>query len=117
MLLANEHGYPLRWKVVPGKSKDHQAMGEMLEELRDISWLEATPVVLDRAMGRESTLHKLLKSGLHFLTAAPVNSIESHTTTLPYEPFTEFAPDGTDENYQKDIMLAARIARDAGYGW
>lgn len=114
VLLANEHGYPLRWDIVPGKTKDHLAMGEMLDDMRGIQWLGKTPVVLDRAMGRESTVRKLVGSGLRFLTAAPVNSIESHTKSLPHERFSGVVLGGTEDTYKQDIKSAARIAREAG---
>ncbi len=114
VLLANEHGYPLRWKVVPGKTKDHLAMGGMVGGLRGIEWLGTTPVVFDRAMGRESTVTMLLGSDLRFLTAAPVNSIESHTRSLPHRVFSELGIKGTEAAHKDDIGLAAATARKAG---
>jgi transposase len=114
VLLANQHGYPLRWKVVPGKTKDHLAMGAMVDQLHGVEWLGTVPIVMDRAMGREATISKLLRSGLRFLTAAPVNSIESHTLTLPHEVFSNLALGGTDNTYKTDIELATQAARNAG---
>ncbi len=49
ILLANEYGYPLRWKVVGGKTKDWKAMGGLLEDIGQVEWLEQSPVVFDRA--------------------------------------------------------------------
>lgn len=114
VLLANEHGYPLRWKVLGGKTKDATAMTEALDELGDVPWLQDVPIVFDRAMGQPSTVTKLNTSGLHFLTAAHVSSIESYTTKLPHESFADIQLQGTDDTYEADIECVAQTARDAG---
>jgi hypothetical protein len=77
VLLANERGYPLRWQVISSKTKDHLAMGAMADTLKGQDWLRDVPFVCDRAMGREMSLRKLHGCGLHFLTAAPRNTIET----------------------------------------
>lgn len=115
VLLANQHGYPLRWKVLGGKTKDAQAMGDTVEDLRDVPWLQKTPIVFDRAMGQPCTVAKLKDSGLHFLTAAHVPSIESYTCALPHATFDDIELEGTDDAYERDIERVAQVARDAGF--
>jgi len=51
VLLCNEHGYPLRWSVIPGRRADSVAMHDVFEDIRGLDWLGNTPVVCDRAMG------------------------------------------------------------------
>ena len=36
VLLADEQGYPLRWKVVGGKTKDWHAMGGLLDDIGQV---------------------------------------------------------------------------------
>ncbi|MCP3958721.1 MAG: hypothetical protein GY719_12780, partial [bacterium] len=115
VLLANEHGYPLRWKVLGGKTKDWTAMSDTIEELGDVPWLRNTPIVFDRAMGQPSTVAKLKATGLHFITAAHVTSIESYTGDLPHTAFANVQLEGTDEAYERDIERVAQAARDAGF--
>lgn len=83
VLLANDAGYPLRWQVVPGRTNDIKAMGQMTRRLTSVDWLREVPVIFDRAMGDEKTVRSLLGTGLYFLTAAHVNAIDSYTDSLP----------------------------------
>lgn len=111
VLLVNEHGYPMRWAVTGGKTKDWTAMTAMLRQLRDVSWLRRTVIVFDRAMGNRSTVRELKEAGLHFLTAAHSNAIESFTTALPTQDFADLELEGTDEAYEGDIAKVAQVAR------
>ena len=114
VLLANEHGYPLRWKVLGGKTKDWTAMNDTLDGLGDVPWLHNTPIVFDRAMGQPANVAKLKAKGVHFITAAHVTSIESYTGALPHAAFADLTLEGTDEAYERDIERVAQAARDAG---
>lgn len=114
VLLANERGYPMRWKLVGGKTKDWTAMSALLTEMGEVSWLRDTLVVFDRAMGNGKTVGQLKDSGLHFLTAAHRNAIKNWTTELPTAPFAGVELGGTDESYEDDIEAVAQAARDAG---
>lgn len=115
VLLVNEHGYPMRWSVVGGKTKDWTAMRELLRQIGDVNWLTETPIVFDRAMGNLSTVAELKAAGLWFLTAAHVTSIESYTTELPSKAFADIELDLNDEGYERDIERVAQGARDAGF--
>lgn len=112
VLLVNDRGFPLRWQVIASKTKDHLAMGEMVDGLTGLDWLSGIPFVCDRAMGKESSLRKLYASGLHFLTAAPVDTIESYTTALPYQSFSALELAGTDDTYEQDVALVTQTARE-----
>ncbi|MCK5802956.1 MAG: hypothetical protein KAI66_09000 [Lentisphaeria bacterium] len=115
VLLAEEHGYPLRWKVVGGKTKDWHAMGGMLDDIGEVEWLQQRPVVFDRAMGNQKNVAALKGRGLHFLTAAHVTAIESYTKALPFSAVANVGIEGTDESYEKDIEGVAQAARSAGF--
>lgn len=118
LLLCNELGYPLRWQPLPGRTKDHKAMGDMATSLKDISWAQGVPMVCDRAMGNQSSVRLLLDTGLHFLTAAHVDSIESYTgigkQKLPAETVSATKIVGTDDEYEADIESLRKAARKAG---
>jgi hypothetical protein len=115
VLLVNEHGYPVRWKVVGGKTKDWHAMGGLLHDIGDVSWLKDVPLVFDRAMGTPSTVAQLKAAQLHFLTAAHCSSIETYTTDLPWEVFADIDVHRTTDSYEQDIEHVAQAARDAGF--
>jgi hypothetical protein len=115
-LLVNDKGYPMRWKVFGGKTKDWHAMGELLEDIGDVSWLANMPMVFDRAMGNQKTVASLkARSDLMFLTAAHVSAIESYTKDVPFTAVTDVELKGTDESYEQDIDRVANAAREAGF--
>ena len=113
VLLANEKGYPLRWAVVPGKSKDHVVMAEMIERVKELRWAQNVPLVCDRAMGQQTSLEKLSATGLHFLTAAHVDSIEFYTTKVPWELFSEIEIEATERSCKADIEKIVKAADKA----
>jgi len=115
VLLVNEHGFPLRWQVVGGKTKDWTAMHGLLREIGQVSWVERTLIVFDRAMGNRSTVAQLKDAKLHFLTAAHRSAIESYTTALPVDAFADVRIEGTDASYEDDIAAVAEAARKAGF--
>ncbi len=115
VLLADEHGYPLRWKVVGGKTKDWHAMGGLLDDIGKVEWLKQRPVVFDRAMGNQKNVAALKDRGLHFLTAAHVTAIESYTKALPFSAVANVGIEGTDETYEQDIERVAQAAGRAGF--
>jgi transposase len=112
VLVADQNGYPMRWEVVSSKTKDHQAMGKMVGRLSKLEWARHLPFVFDRAMGRASTLRELLGSGLYFLTAASVDTIEAYTTALPHQSFAALELEGSEESKKQDERLVAQLARE-----
>lgn len=115
VLLADKHGYPMRWKVVGGKTKDWHAMGGLLDDIGEVEWLKKRPVVFDRAMGNQKNVAALKAKGLHFLTAAHVSAIESYTGEVPFSAVADVEVEGTDESYERDIERVAQAAREAGF--
>lgn len=115
VLLANEHGFPMRWKVVGGKTKDWDAMGGLLDDIGSVDWLKNRPVVFDRAMGNQKNVALLKKRGVHFLTAAHATAIESYTVDLPSSKVSDTEIEATDEAYESDIERVAKSAQDAGF--
>lgn len=69
ILLCNQEGLPIRWEVLHGKCTDSQAISDLLERLKNFSWIKGHPLVCDRAMGRSSYILKMTKMGVHFITA------------------------------------------------
>lgn len=114
VLVCNQHGFPLRWKTVPGKRRDPQCLGDMLSMIQDEPWVGETPLVCDRAMGNAKSIAKLVESGVRFLTATTRPEIPSFTDDLPCEPFHELSPVGSDLTITGEIHAATRAAAAAG---
>ncbi len=114
LLLCNERGYPLRWKVLQGKTKDGKALCDAVDEVKTLSWAQGVPMVFDRAMGKVGAVTRLVQSSLCFVTAVCRSEIGSYTDALPTDVLK--ALDGSeDEREQKQVMKqAARHMCDAG---
>jgi hypothetical protein len=109
VLLCNEHGYPLRWKVFPGRQHDSKAMLELYGSLRGLSWVGNTPVVCDRAMGNTAHLRGLLETGVYFLTALVRTEFGSYVKNVPFESLLSFEPTPGEEPAEADIAEARRL--------
>jgi hypothetical protein len=114
VLVCNEHGYPLRWRVVPGKRHDTPCMTDMLAQIQDADWLGDTPLVCDRAMGRAHAVATLIESGVKFITACSRDEIASYTDKLPTAPFLDLCPVGAETTIEGEAAVAARTAEQAG---
>jgi len=113
VLLANEQGYPLRWAVVPGKTKDHNAMADMIDTLKNIEWTANTPLVCDRAMGQQKSLYHLCASGIQFITAAHVDAIESFTKDIAWTLFSDLTIDSQSDSRDNDIANVIQLAENS----
>jgi len=114
VLLCNEHGYPLRWRVVPGKRRDQLCMQDMLDQIEDADWIGDAPLVCDRAMGQAKSVARLVDSGIRFLTATTRSEIASYTDAIPDEPFRGLNPVGSEATLEDEMTVAARTAEEAG---
>lgn len=113
VLLCNEHGYPLRWQVVPGKRRDPQCMSDMVGTIERLDWASDVPLVCDRAMGQATAVARLVSSNLRFVTACRVNEIESYTEDIPADMFSQLHPTATPENRDSEIETARNAAKNA----
>ncbi len=114
VLVCNEHGYPLRWKVVPGKRRDNICMEDMLDQIQDAGWIGDAPLVCDRAMGRAKSVARLLDSGVRFLTATTRPEIDGYTRAIPFKPFLELHPVGSSATLAAEMEVAGKTAEAAG---
>jgi len=114
VLLVEERGYPLRWRVISGATADPPAMGEVVREVAGLEWLGDHPIVFDRAMGQPLTVGRLLTTGVRFITAAHANSIETYTDALPFRAIAGLDLGLTEKSRSADIQRAAQAAREAG---
>jgi hypothetical protein len=114
VLVCNQVGYPLRWKVTPGKRRDPQCLEDMLSVIQEENWIGDVPLVCDRAMGRVKSVAKLVESRVRFVTACPRNEIRSYAEDVPYEPFLALSPVGSEITLEGEIEVAARTAESAG---
>jgi hypothetical protein len=116
VLLCNERGYPLRWRVVAGNAADSVVMTDMFQAVADTRWAQQTPVVCDRAMGKTAVLRTMNATGLHFLTAMTVSEFDTYAPQLPYETFSALrAPaEGDAPAYATAVEQACRQAEAVG---
>jgi transposase len=114
VLVCNQDGYPLRWKVVPGKRRDPECLEDMLSLIQQEDWIRDVPLVCDRAMGRANSVMKLIESRTHFVTAAFRTEIGSYTNAVPYEPFLALSPVGSELTFQGEMEVAAKTAESVG---
>lgn len=89
LLLCNERGYPLRWRVVEGNASDCTVMVDLFEEIASTPWAQRTPMICDRAMGRASLIRSMSATGLHFVTALASTEFEAFAPTLPTASFSD----------------------------
>lgn len=114
LLLCNEHGYPLRWSTLPGRTQDGKALHELVERIEDKTWAQGVPIVFDRAMGSAGAVARLCKSELRFLTAVRRSEIHSYTDKLPSHPLADLGG-SEDEAERKRLMAeAGKRAETAG---
>lgn len=109
VLLCNEHGYPLRWEVIPGNQNDAVAMRAMLRSVAELGWAKKAPMVFDRAMGKTAHIAEVLATKLRFLTALTVTEFDSYAPTLPHAPFASLDPRG-GEARAREVEQAAKVA-------
>jgi transposase len=104
VLLCNKDGLPMRWEVVGGASTDNRTMTNTIEEVRHLNWISGVPLVCDRAMGQTSTILKLYKFGVQFLTAVTRLEYANYGAALAKDSL-EFEIDRLTE---EDIASKAR---------
>jgi len=106
LLLCNEHGYPLRWKTLPGRQRDPEALRGLVGDVEGEAWAKGVPIIFDRAMGAAGAVARLCKSGLRFVTAVRRPEIKNDVDTLPHEQLSEFSG-SDDEAKRKDLIIEA----------
>lgn len=114
VLLCNQHGYPLRWNVLRGRTHDGHALAELVGNIEEQPWAKGVPIVFDRAMGSAGAVARLCNSELRFVTAVRRSEIHSYTDKLPSDHFEDLG--GTDDalEHQHLVAQASKRAEDAG---
>lgn len=82
LLVCNQHGFPVRWQVLPGNCADPIALSALATELAQRPWASSVPIVFDRAMGHHSAVARMSQLGLHFLTAVRASEIDGYDVDL-----------------------------------
>lgn len=115
VLMCNEHGYPLRWKVLPGTQGDAEAMTQMVRSVAGLKWLGEAPVVCDRAMGNTAQVRALVDAKIRFLTALTVNEFGTYAKTLPHQRFADLWPERRPDDEEVELVeQAAELAIASG---
>ena len=109
LLLCNEHGYPLRWSTLPGRTQDGKALHDLVETIEGKGWAQGVPIVFDRAMGSAGAVARLCKSELRFLTAVRRSEIHSYTEELPSKMLAELG--GSEDEVERKRLIAEAGAR------
>lgn len=83
VLLCDNRGYPVRWKVIAGRCADATAMHDVIAQIRGLDWVNESPVICDRSMGCSAEIARLLGSGIRFVTALRSNEWDAYTNGIP----------------------------------
>lgn len=116
VLLCDDRGYPLRWQVVAGRSADNKVMHSMIAQVRQVSWTQDVPLVVDRAMGSSADIALLQQSELKFVTAIRSTEYGSYARELPWRSIGSLTPSlHEDSAADKDLTdEAGRRVHAAG---
>jgi len=88
-LLCNGRGEPVRWRVVEGNAQDATTCRRFFEELAGFEWLDRTPIVVDRAMGKTAQLEEMLDRQIRFVTGLTRPELPTYAPGLPYGQLAE----------------------------
>jgi len=98
LLLCNERGEPLQWKVVQGNSAEAKNFHAQLDALTDVEWARGVPIVVDRAMGHSSDIVRMANTGLHFVTALRASEYNTYAPEIPRDEVGSLSLElGTDK--------------------
>jgi transposase len=114
VLMCNQHGFPMRWEVIPGKRQDGNAMSDMISKIAKLSWVGNAPLICDRAMGKAKYVNMMAQSGIRFLTALPVDEFDSYTNKIPHTAFSSIPIQGTPASRKQDLTMLEEAAVNAG---
>lgn len=114
LLLCNEHGYPLRWSTLPGRTQDGRALHDLVETIEGKAWAQGVPIVFERAMGSAGAVARLCKSELRFLTAVRRSEIPGYTEELPSETLRELG--GSEDEVERKRLITEAATRVSAAG-
>ena len=111
VLLCDDQGRPLRWEVVQGTAAEGPQMLQVMRTVQQIPWLEQTPIVCDRAMGRTAHIRDLLDADVQFITALSKPEFDSYGVKLPSAVLAELPPPRTEHELEQCAARAVKQAR------
>jgi hypothetical protein len=121
VLLCNQDGFPLRWRVIAGNEAEGPAMVRELCDIARLSWGAKLPVVVDRALGRTAYLRELLDNDVKFLTALVRPEFPAYVAAddIPYQvinkvPLHSHAATATNKAALGEAIQAAGFVKAAG---
>lgn len=116
LLLCNDRGEPLRWKVVEGRSADNLLFRTTFAELENVDWARDVPIVVDRAMGSSADIRAMASTGLHFVTALRATEFGSYTNLIPRTDIGSLQLElNPNENDSSDMLSLARVVLEHGF--
>lgn len=113
-MLCDQRGLPLRWKTLPGDYDDDKALTDLAAGLAKEDWAAGIPVIMDRSMGRASSVAFLESTGLRFLTAVPADEFGTSGASIPWEAFAGLEPVGSEASFDQDVSDAEAVAAAVG---
>lgn len=107
VLLCDGPGNPVRWKAIPGRQSDCNAMMNLASDIQGAPWAKGVPVACDRAMGHARVVRDLARRGIHFVTMLNSNAFEIFAgDEIPF--------DASGKPDDDDIVLADAAAAASG---
>lgn len=114
-LMCNRSGYPVHWRVVPGNRHDSRTCRSIFDELCDASWLEQTPIVVDRALGKTTHIEEMLDRGVRFVTAIHRSEMPTYAPELPYGELGQLDCKEGDPSREELVDRARNWALEHGF--
>lgn len=114
VLLCDERGYPIRWKVIAGKRHESLGMFDVINSIAGANWLGDAPVICDRGMSKACYIDKFLASGVKFLTALSVNEYASYSDKIPSEQFAHIDVSDDERLRAKNLSRIGALAEEVG---
>jgi hypothetical protein len=115
VLVCDQRGYPLAWRVVPGDYRDTNVLLATAAAIADWEWARGLPVVLDRAAGRPASVGTLCDLGLRFLTALPSDEFASCGANLSWDFVDRLDLSLADDKRDTDLAQIREAADRAGF--
>jgi hypothetical protein len=110
-LACDEHGYPVRWRVVRGREAEPQTVFAMLETALSYDWIGERPVVCDRALGTSEYLLNLTGRGVRFVTALRRTEFDAYTQRIPVDALSSVSHVGPDAVARASAAIQPHLAR------
>jgi hypothetical protein len=115
VLVCDQRGFPLAWRVVPGDYRDTNELLALARAVAGWEWARGLPLVLDRAVGRPASVGTLCDLGLRFLTALPSDEFSTCGADISWDFVEQLKLSLADDDHDADLARIRQAAESAGF--